>query len=1609
MGEPALWVKDTLKHACLFYAQKPGMTSFGLCVAGIHRKKAGKEDVYMRKRKRQQLTAVIMTLVLSFSALIPAGSYAYATSTDTAGENAEESGMKQPVLYQAEERPDLEQTEIAEAEDIIVAVGYGFDVEQSFDGITYDESAVKISYYADKGSFDGNHTGDYETYYLVEHVSGKDAYLICRTISVREPDTAAADDTEDDETEGSEEETAPQQETEQDLLSEGEIENFGAGDTMMIQMASLSVLKAASSKDSMKVACSGYAKYCGRSMGIKYISQSGDYYHRLVYCMDLNKNTTNGTVETSSTKSNIKPEITFCLVNGARKLNGKCHNDKYSAGSASADYFVTGAAIHVLNGEVKLSYYNNDSTVYKKISALVSDAKNYDESEYDDATGLTKSITYSISPKKSEWQDMGDGLYRSKDKFVRTKSGTITNVSYSISGYPGDMTVGELKTDASKIDDESDLKKYDICVAQTDASSASSNFYLYCTEDAMKKITDAGSTIKLTAKAKSDEKGGRKWTPTVVSQQKITFLEEFNPVTDSASVKITSNFVTGKFELHKTNVYNGNPVAGASYYLYEDAECTDLLCKLSKTDVNGLAYSGVETLTQSMYYLKEVKEASGYLKDDTVYPVGLAYFTIYDSDGNITQKGKRAEVKEYPDTVGVMVAKTDAESGNFVKGAGFAVFLDAGCTQRVSVNGDGATEVPVFYFDEDLQMAVSTKFVKTQDKYYVKEVVIPPGYRDDKQVWEVSSDYGEFADVSAKNTPIRCDVSALKEDKETGKEAQGDATLSGATYGLYAADTIVYPDGRGTVTYAGSDNITCTKGTDFVSTGAAAEKDALLATVKTTNNHDFNFGNLYYGRYYIKEIEPSEGYLLDNTVYSVNFDEASDVHQDISLKCTVVETVKKQSFEIIKISTDGDETETDYVENAEFTVKLQSDIDKNGWDNAQIYDVLVTDEYGYACSKELPYGTYVVKETKVPQNLYKTDDFTVTVTEDSRVPQKWRIFNDAPFKAYIRIVKKDAETGTIVLLPNITFKIKNTDTGEYVEQKVGNKKISEFLTDETGTVTTPLRLQYGNYAVEEISAPEGYTISEESLSFEVGMGGAVKVEGDVDGAPVIEVAVENQPVKGSIAIKKSGEVLTSIKYNTIIDRILSEITDENRSVDFMYEEQPLADAVFHVVAAENIYTPDHQVSEDGARVLEVINGIPAKAGATVAVLTTDENGEAWIDNLPLGKYQIVETVPPQGFALCKEPQDITLSYADEHTEIVYGSAEFINERVKPSVSLIKTDEVTNYPVAGAAYGIYAKEDILSVTGEVLVDADDLVDSAVTDENGKAKFEADLPLGMYYVKEVESPAGYLLDENVYEVDFSYTEEMAATPTVTKELELNDTPVIVEVSKTDMTTGKELSGATLEVIDSDGNVYASWITDGKPYQMEAIPAGEYTLRETAAPYGYKIANEISFTVKETGEIQKVAMSDERVMGRIEIYKTDRNTKEPIKGVEFELRDEKDKVLAKLVTDKTGYAETELLDIAQYTEDGAFDKDIHYYVVESKAADGYILDDARRDVILQYDDTAPDVVVYQLKITNKPEKTKLPQTGGRYRPWFFIAVGGALIAGGIFYRKKRRKNKI
>ena len=273
-----------------------------------------------------------------------------------------------------------------------------------------------------------------------------------------------------------------------------------------------------------------------------------------------------------------------------------------------------------------------------------------------------------------------------------------------------------------------------------------------------------------------------------------------------------------------------------------------------------------------------------------------------------------------------------------------------------------------------------------------------------------------------------------------------------------------------------------------------------------------------------------------------------------------------------------------------------------------------------------------------------------------------------------------------------------------------------------------------------------------------------------------------------------------------------------------------------------------------------------------------------------------------------------------------------NERQKVQISVIKTDSETKKVLEGAVFGLFTKEDIVNADGKVIVNADTQIEKAVTGKDGKVTFTSDLPLGQYYVKELEAPAGYVKSDKVIDVDATYKGDNVKV--IELEAAFENIPIKVEFSKTDITGEKELPGAKLSVIDSEGKIVESWISEaGKSHVIERLPVGKYTLREESAPYGYKVAVDVTFEITETSEIQKVIMKDEQAVGRIIINKTDSVTGSPIEGVVFEIRDKDGKVLDTLTTDKNGYAESKLLPICTYNKDGSYKEDIHYTVIETK----------------------------------------------------------------------------
>lgn len=846
------------------------------------------------------------------------------------------------------------------------------------------------------------------------------------------------------------------------------------------------------------------------------------------------------------------------------------------------------------------------------------------------------------------------------------------------------------------------------------------------------------------------------------------------------------------------------------------------------------------------------------------------------------------------DYADIEVVKKDADTGNGLRGAVFGIYKDKDCTQLIII-------MP----ETNLSGGTSVKIPKTQEVVYLKEITAPTGYQYNAETFNVKLEFGKTSTTTVPNKRVTAKIQLIKKDAELKENIpQGDASLEGAVYGLYAREEIAHSDGH---------------------TGVLYPKDSLVGTFTTDTKGTAVLEDLYLNNYYTKEISAPRGYLKDGQEHDISCSYEGGETVVVERTCTVLETVKKQGFEIIKISTDGSSTETGLVKDAEFTVKLESDVKSKGWEKAQAYDTLCTDLKGYAKSIELPYGTYHVKETKTPADMHTTKDFYVTVSEDSRIPQVWRVFNDAPFKAYIRLIKKDAETGKTVQLGGTSFKIRDIKTGEEVSMKVGSQQIKVFTTDETGMVTTPLTLQPGDYEAFEITAPFGYTVKTESIPFSVTSKGEYHT--DENGDFVMDVEIHNTQQYGNVNLYKHGEALEAVdKEGGLFTRFKNLITGDTGNFEFGYKDQPIKGSKFHLICEEDIYTADHQTDEEGNRKIAQYQGVELKKDAVAAILTTDELGKATVERLPLGKYRMAETEASHGYVL-NETQDIlALEYAGQDVEMVYYDSDFKNDRQKTELSLIKSSTKEEIAVEGATYGLYAKENIFSADGKVLVEANALIETQVTNAEGKLIFKADLPLALYYVKEIKAAPGYLLSEESYEVDFTYQGQEINV--ITKTLEVKDEPTITEISKTDIANGKAVIGAKLSIIDKAGKAVESWVSTKDKRIVYGLPAGKYILRETLAPteQGYVKAEDIAFTIEENVEIQKVEMKDDYT--RVSISKvdiTDGTTE--VEGAKLYVLDKNNKVIESWVSTNEPHL-IERLPVETYT------------LLEEFAPKGYII---------------------------------------------------------------------
>ena len=1043
----------------------------------------------------------------------------------------------------------------------------------------------------------------------------------------------------------------------------------------------------------------------------------------------------------------------------------------------------------------------------------------------------------------------------------------------------------------------------------------------------------------------------------------LTIYKEGEVLTGAA---VTENGVTFTYEKRK--------LKGAVYSVYAGADIKaadgTLIYKKGALVKDNLVTGDDGSVTLKDLYLgtytvTETKAPDNYVCKGESKTIELVYAgqTVEVQTGSATFLNERQKAA-------VRVEKQDEETKNPLSGGIYGLYA------AEDIKVDGKTVVPKGTLIEKATTGADGKASYKAElpinySYSIREIQAPELYLRNSEdtytfTFKFTNDKEEKVNFSHTftNKRVNATIDLIKEDSKTGNSAQGDAVFEGAIYGLYAREDINHPDGRSGVLY---------------------KKDEQVATLTTDNAGKASVSNLYLGKYYLKEITPPVGYLLDEEEHDVNCNYEGDQVETVKRNTVSKEDVIKQPFQLIKAA-DNDKTDADLLKGAGFSAYLISSLtvkDDGSYDFTNATPTVLTedgktemftDERGYACSIPIPYGRYIVRETTTPHNFMPVDDFIVTVTENSSTPQVWRVLLDDEFKAKLKIVKQDDETKQPVLLANTEFKVYDLDAKKYVEQVTTYPNTvvhKSYFTDENGYLILPESLKCGNYRIEEVSAPDGYTQNTQYVEIKVDKNTAYQMD-SVSGDAIITVTYENHPVKGKLVIHKSGETLKSFKK------------------DFVYEETSLEGAEFEIYAAEDIFTPDHQVDEQGNR-----HVIYAK-DTLVKTVTTNKNGEAVIKDLPLGKYRVKETKATSGFVLNPDSQEVSFIYKDQNTPEIEEKLEFSNERQKVELSVEKQDAETGKALKGATFGLYNKEAISS-GDKVIVKADTLLQEITSNEKGKAAFTLDLPLGRYYLKELQAPAGYVSSDEILEFDATYQGQDVKTIKL-KSVKKNQ-PTTVEVTKADITTGTELDGASMSVLDKDGNVIDSWTSvKDSPHVIKRLQVGKtYILREELAPYGYLRATDVEFTISDTAEVQKVKMEDEVPVARLLVNKKGEfldsvslldNAKgmiehlfnyvtgnltdvtfnvyaaEAIRAADGVSADyyAADELVGSITTDGNGIAQMDNLPLGRY------------YIVEKETSHGYVLDNEPRYVDLTYRDQDTPLVTYSADWQNARQRVQV-----------------------------------
>lgn len=749
-------------------------------------------------------------------------------------------------------------------------------------------------------------------------------------------------------------------------------------------------------------------------------------------------------------------------------------------------------------------------------------------------------------------------------------------------------------------------------------------------------------------------------------------------------------------------------------------------------------------------------------------------------------------------------------------------------------------------------------------------------------------EWNTVTNKSFTNILKKWNVTVTKSDAETGLP-QGDATLAGAVYGIYKGDQLV-------------------------------------DTYTTDTNGQFTTKYYVCGDdWTIREITPSEGYLLDSTVYPIGAEAKNYTVEYNTTANDVTEQIIKGRIAIIKHTDDGDTQLETPEAGAEFAVFLKA---AGSYDSAKASerDYLICDENGYAVTKGLPHGIYTVHQTKSWDGRELLADFDVYIAKDG---QTYRyLANNRNFESYIKIVKVDAETGKVIPLAGAGFRLYRPD-GSLITQTFTYPEVTTidtFYTNNDGYLITPEKLEYGTgYSLVEVSAPYGYTLNSEPVYFDVTADNAT----EENAVTVVEVTKSNTAQKGVLRISKSGEVFSSV-------------TEADGIYQPVFAVKRLAGAVYEITVAEDIITPD--------------GTLRASVGEVVDTVTTDETGLAESKPLYLGKYEIREITAPVGYVLNTEVHTAELVYAGQEVEITETAADFYNERQKAAVSLNKVLEQNtqfeigmNGEISAVTFGLFAAEDLTAADGSI-IPADGLLEILSVDENGHAVCKTDLPFGSYYLKELSTDGHYILSDEKYPIVFEY----AGQDTALVDIKANGGAPIenkllygeIHGLKKDE-DGSDLAGALIGLFRADCTEFttenailtATSAEDGS-FSFARVPYGNWIVREIEAPTGFVLSEKTyPVTVDADGAVIEVEIENTRIRGTVQLTKTDRDYPDnKLTGAEFTVYrdsngnkelDADDERLGTLT--ETGIGVYEMADLLY----GG------YFVKETKAPEGFYLD--------------------------------------------------------------------